>query len=205
MLPITYRNFDHFSHTPFAAIPGGTGKPGTTMTPRFYFNPVAIHDAPRQRYEKRLHSTRHMLQHFSSPFSDTGLFLNYYVDGVTGQYFVLRDGALFELKPFDEKCLPWLSYVGRLIPRILWFHWPLLLPMSLLRAQEADVFRPPDLHLEDVPVLNVDAIRSICVLSFLDSDFSSLSSAEFSMVVAVAAYAITLEEQTLGLFTRRKL
>lgn len=105
MIPITYRNFDHFSPTPFAAIPGGVGASGAPSSPRFYFNPAAIPTAPRLRYEKRVHSTRHVLQSELVPYLDTGLPMNYYVDGVTGQSFVLRDGTMFELMPLDEKGL----------------------------------------------------------------------------------------------------
>jgi hypothetical protein len=40
-----------------------------------------------------------------TPFNDTGLDMTYYIDSVTGSYFVLRDGTLFELKTMDEKGL----------------------------------------------------------------------------------------------------
>jgi hypothetical protein len=104
MVTITYRNFDHFSSTPFAVVPVGGGG-GVTAPARFYFNPAAIPDPPRERYEKRIHSSAHMLGSDLVPFHDTGIALNYYVDGITGQYFVLRDGTLFELKPLNEKGL----------------------------------------------------------------------------------------------------
>jgi hypothetical protein len=103
MLVITYRNFEHFSNVPFAVLPGG-GAPGAAP-PRFYFNPAAIPLAPRERYEKRLHSTRHMRGSDLVPYTDTGLKMNYYADAVTGQYYVLRDGTLFELKDLNEKVI----------------------------------------------------------------------------------------------------
>jgi hypothetical protein len=39
------------------------------------------------------------------PFDDTGVDMNYYADAVTGQYFILCDGTLFEMKPQNEKGL----------------------------------------------------------------------------------------------------
>ena len=104
MLVITYRNFDHFSSTPFAVLPAGAGG-GPAAPARFYFNPAAVPPEVRARYEKRTHSSKHMLGSDLVPFDDTGLDMNYHVDVATGQYFVLRDGTLFELKPINEKGL----------------------------------------------------------------------------------------------------
>jgi hypothetical protein len=62
-------------------------------------------DTPHLRSDKCDHNTHHMLQIVLLPYLDTGLPRNYFADGITGQYFVLRDGTLFVFKPLAEKAL----------------------------------------------------------------------------------------------------
>jgi hypothetical protein len=45
---------------------------------------AGIPDPPRLRYEKCVHGSRHMLGSDLTPFVDSGLAMNYFVDGVTG-------------------------------------------------------------------------------------------------------------------------
>jgi hypothetical protein len=88
----TYRNLDHFSATPFDRVPIG-GAAGVVAPPAFYFNPAAAPAPVRARYERRLNGSQHVRGSDLLPFDDTGVDMNYYVDAVTGQYFILRDGT----------------------------------------------------------------------------------------------------------------
>jgi hypothetical protein len=73
--------------------------------PAFYFN-LAVAPAPvRARYERRLNGSQYVRGSDLLPFDDTGVDMNYYGDAVTGEYFILRDGTLFEIKPQNEKGL----------------------------------------------------------------------------------------------------
>jgi hypothetical protein len=101
---VTYRNFDHFSATPFVRVPIG-GAAGVVAPPAFYFNPAAAPAPVRARYERSLNGSQHVRGSDLLPFDDTGVDMNYYVDAVTKQYFILRDGTLFEMKPQNEKGL----------------------------------------------------------------------------------------------------
>ena len=78
--------------------------------------------------------------------------------------------------------------------------------------QEHDLFNPgvPDVSppASHAPTLTVADIRAIAALRHPDLDFSpdSLSSEQIATVIsAIQSSAITLEEQALGRFTRRKL
>jgi hypothetical protein len=85
MIVVTYRNFEHFNDRHLAAVPAGGG--GTVAAaPKFYFNPAAIPDPPRWRYEKKLHRSHHIRGSDLTPFNDAGLDMSYYVDVITGQY-----------------------------------------------------------------------------------------------------------------------
>ncbi|KAG7341265.1 GAG-pre-integrase domain containing protein [Nitzschia inconspicua] len=102
---VTYRNFDHFDSSPFPVVPPA----GSTIPPSapavFHFNPSLLPQGPRDRHAKRLCRSRHVCGADLTPFVDAGLKRNYSVDPITGQYFILRDGTLFELKPLNEKGL----------------------------------------------------------------------------------------------------
>ncbi|KAG7374842.1 reverse transcriptase RNA-dependent DNA polymerase [Nitzschia inconspicua] len=102
---VTYRNFDHFNSSPFPAVPPAGSAIPPSAPAVFHFNPSVLPQGPRDRHAKRLCRSQHVCGADLTPFVDAGLERNYSVDPITGQYFILRDGTLFELKPLNEKGL----------------------------------------------------------------------------------------------------
>ncbi|KAG7369542.1 reverse transcriptase RNA-dependent DNA polymerase [Nitzschia inconspicua] len=102
---VTFRNFDHFDSSPFPVVPSSGSAIPPSAPAVFHFNPSVLPQGPRERYEKRICRSQHVCGADLTPFVDAGLERNYSVDPITGQYFVLRDGTLFELKPLNEKGL----------------------------------------------------------------------------------------------------
>jgi hypothetical protein len=113
---VTYRNFDHFSATLFVRVAVG-GAAGVVAPPAFYFNLAAAPAPVRARYERRRNGSQYVRDSDLLPFDDTGVDMNYYVDAVNGEYFILRDGTLLEIKPQNE-----MRSAYSLSRRSVWIH-----------------------------------------------------------------------------------
>jgi hypothetical protein len=106
---ITYKNFDDFSNNPFPGPAGvpvvpGNVPPGVAggafalAAGRRPFNPVTLPAGPQSvkaRYDKFIDESKHIRRSDISTFNDTGLHLRYYIDGVTGDSYVLRNGQVY--------------------------------------------------------------------------------------------------------------